>query len=406
MKNRRKATAVLLAMAILVTACSAGARTWYVKPDSTGDTPTIQAAIDSAAAGDEVVLTNGVFTGDGNRDIDTGGKAVVIRSEGGDPDSCVIDCQANSLDRHRGFNFSNGEGPATRLEGVMIKNGWQHGAAVRIRYASPAIVGCKMCGGKGGTGGALNISGGSEATFEDCEFFSNTADDGGAAAIGGEVRPVFTSCYFHNNTANVEGGGIRAGDASFVLDDCIFTDNHAYDGGAIHLDLCASDLLITGCTIAHNSAHIGPGIYNSRGSPTFEYCTFVYNGGPHVFYFGRELQLVNCILAYSATGPAIYCNISDPGPTLTCCDIYGNADGDWVGCYATQLGINGNFSACPSFCWADMGDYRLCDESPCAPGNHPDGYDCGLIGAWEVGCACGPTRAEPTTWGRVKAMYR
>ena len=34
-------------------AASAEARTWYVKPDGTGDTPTIQAAIDSSQTSDE-----------------------------------------------------------------------------------------------------------------------------------------------------------------------------------------------------------------------------------------------------------------------------------------------------------------------------------------------------------------
>jgi hypothetical protein len=40
------------------------------------------------------------------------------------------------------------------------------------------------------------------------------------------------------------------------------------------------------------------------------------------------------------------------------------------------------------------------------PGNHPDGYECGLIGAWGEGCSCGPSETEPTTWGAIKAMYK
>jgi hypothetical protein len=38
------------------------ARTWHIRPDGTGDAPTIRAGIDSAAAGDTVLLGNGVFT--------------------------------------------------------------------------------------------------------------------------------------------------------------------------------------------------------------------------------------------------------------------------------------------------------------------------------------------------------
>lgn len=36
---------------------------------------------------------------------------------------------------------------------------------------------------------------------------------------------------------------------------------------------------------------------------------------------------------------------------------------------------------------------------------HPDGYDCGLIGALGEGCS-GPTAVEHTSWGGVKAMFR
>jgi len=43
-------------------------------------------------------------------------------------------------------------------------------------------------------------------------------------------------------------------------------------------------------------------------------------------------------------------------------------------------------------------------DSPCAPGNHPDGMDCGTIGA--LGVECGTVKAKAVTWGSVKALYR
>jgi hypothetical protein len=61
-----------------------------------------------------------------------------------------------------------------------------------------------------------------------------------------------------------------------------------------------------------------------------------------------------------------------------------------------------NFSGDPLFCGPD--NYYLHSDSPCSPGNHPDGIDCGLIGPLPVGC--GPVSTEETTWGAVKALYR
>ena len=69
--------------------------------------------------------------------------------------------------------------------------------------------------------------------------------------------------------------------------------------------------------------------------------------------------------------------------SLSCCDIYGNAGGDWVGAIAEQLGINGNICLDPLFCDPTALDLTLHADSPCAAENNPE---CGLIGAWPEGC--------------------
>ena len=64
----------------------------------------------------------------------------------------------------------------------------------------------------------------------------------------------------------------------------------------------------------------------------------------------------------------------------------------------------GNFSADPLFCSKVIPrDYHLEDGSPCAPGNHPDGADCGVIGA--LPADCGGVSVETRTWGNIKAIY-
>jgi len=68
-----------------------------------------------------------------------------------------------------------------------------------------------------------------------------------------------------------------------------------------------------------------------------------------------------------------------------------------------QPDLGGNFSLDPLFCDPENGDYKLDCNSPCLPGNHPDGVDCGLIGA--LGQGCGATAVEQTSWGRIKALF-
>jgi predicted outer membrane repeat protein len=118
-----KTATKLAALLLLVAACAApaAATTYYIKPDGTGSFPNIQAGIDAALPGDIVELADGTFTGAGNRDIGFLGKAITVRSRSGNPETCIIDCQ----EAGRAFNFYDGEGPSSRLEGITITHGLQ-----------------------------------------------------------------------------------------------------------------------------------------------------------------------------------------------------------------------------------------------------------------------------------------
>ena len=67
-----------------------------------------------------------------------------------------------------------------------------------------------------------------------------------------------------------------------------------------------------------------------------------------------------------------------------------------------------SFSLDPQYCGPNGPDYEglfVRESSPCAPGHHPDGADCGMVGWGEPGCE--PINpVEVTTWGRIKAMYK
>ena len=113
-----------------------------VHPEGTGDYPTIQAAIDAASNADIIELTDGVFQGDGNRDIDYCGKSITVRSQSLDPSMCIIDVEGSPIAYHRGFRFHTGEFSESILEGVAVTGGY-------IGSLSPERIGaaiyCQKC---------------------------------------------------------------------------------------------------------------------------------------------------------------------------------------------------------------------------------------------------------------------
>jgi len=58
------------------------------------DQPTIQAGIIAASDDDTVLVADGIYTGEGNRDIDFLGKLITVQSEHG-AESCIIDCEGS-----------------------------------------------------------------------------------------------------------------------------------------------------------------------------------------------------------------------------------------------------------------------------------------------------------------------
>ena len=93
----------------------------------TGQYGTIQDALDDANDGDVVVLAMGTYTGPGNRDINFGGKAIVVRSIAPDDPvvvaATVIDCRGSVAEPHRGFRFRGGERADSIVRGLTITNG-------------------------------------------------------------------------------------------------------------------------------------------------------------------------------------------------------------------------------------------------------------------------------------------
>jgi parallel beta-helix repeat protein len=397
---------------------SATAKTWFIVPNGTGDAPTIQAGVDSAAAGDTVLLATGTFTGAGNRDVNYLGKAITITSEHG-PDSSIVDCQKLG----RGFLFENSEGPESVLSRLTIKNGNSdfNGGGVSVRFAGPSIIGNKIKGNTAGSqGGGIYhalapdpIAG----QVTDNVFIGNTAGYRGGGMLVQSSSPMVTGNRFSGNDAEQGGGLVISTSASLVTDNLIKNNTATVDGGGLYVTGSGKTPIIDGNTIVDNSASLnGGGVYISSttavikntvianneagtlgggvycwvgGDPTIRHCTIVGNGGGassggFVATDGSP-TIENTIIAFGTAGAAMQC-FGSAAPVVTCSDLYGNPGGNAL------CGIDGgdNISADPLFCDATEGDYTLDPASFCAPANSPCAL---LIGALPEGCATSATEA-------------
>jgi predicted outer membrane repeat protein len=382
MKALTRCSFVLFTAAFLSPIIPAAAETYLIEPDGSGDFPTIQEAIDAVVDGDVIELADGVFTGEGNRDLDLLGRAITIRSRSGDPESCIINCEGSESEPHRGLIFQSGEGAGTVLEGLTITGGHAAGEDPQDR------------------GGGILLLGHSSPAIRKAVFRANSAaGGGGAACLGSDTSPAFVECVFESNAAGV-GGGLYCRGASPSLSTCAFIGNTAIGSGG-GISSSTSQWILEYCTFIENVAETAGALLSVWESGTMSHCTIVSNtaeyGGALYFDLAGQRTIMNTIMVENQGGSAFDGHCS--GAAFLCCDIYGNPGGDWVGCIADQLGMNGNLSDDPLFCDSENDDFSLRENSLCAPENNPE---CGLIGAWPVGCE-GPTAIAPATWGRIKA---
>ena len=330
---RRVGIALASAMtAFCVLSSSASAITRRVP----SEIPDIQAALDSSATGDTVLVAPGEYSWTSGP-LTFRGKDLVLRSENGPEDTIL-----RSAPGQGAFYLTDRETRNARVEGFRISIGNDVGptGTIWIQGSSPTIDDC-LIAGNGGWAIAV-VGTGLWGTF-----------------------PLITNTVVAFNSSPVWGSAIAVvGDAGAEIEGCTIHDNSNPSAGC-----------------DPNAAQI------------------------YVVTSGFLVSLSRTLITGSPDDPPISCNGND-NFALSCCNIYGNACGDYEGCLASWLGANGNISADPLYCdpTPEALDFSLAPDSPCLPGNHPDGASCDLIGARGEGCA--PTTTTPASWGRLKALFR
>ena len=161
--------AILQFSIILVLVMPVSAKVIHVPADY----PDIRSAVSASNHGDEIILADGIYTGNRNCYIPIN-ESITIRSENG-PDNCIIDCNDSRPWPISAFKFRY---PVT-LEGLSIINGSTD---------------------HGGMGGAITCE--DKLTAINCVFANNSSlYNGGAIYLRKESSASFMNCSLANNTA-------------------------------------------------------------------------------------------------------------------------------------------------------------------------------------------------------------
>jgi hypothetical protein len=362
-----------------------------VTVDGSGDVPTIQAAIDTAAIGDTILVGPGHYkwsnqgTGDDRGFIRfyTRFHNAALMSEMGpevttldaEYQSRVIYCHAMNEVTIEGFTITRGEAPAW---GDYCGGGF----FTHIPYHD-RVRNCIFTHNRGRFGGGLScvINDNTDFAVENCTFVNNESTNYGGAiglANGNGLLHV-TDCVIRDNYAASDGGGIFTHHCNPVITDCVITGNQTDGQGsalAVHTDVF---LTVVGCTICRNSSD--GAVINTRYNNTVSFSTTIF-----AFNTGRLFEIDS-----TTTGE------------IGCCDIFGNSGGDAI---PDGLVDNGHHIFLdPLFCGTPVsGNYYLRSDSPCLPSNHPYPFVCQQIGALPRGC--GAVGTEEASWGDLKKIFK
>ncbi|MCX6926513.1 MAG: PKD domain-containing protein [Verrucomicrobia bacterium] len=291
MRVLRSVAAIVL---LLLVCASAPAATRYVWQDSPSPAPpytnwataarVIQDAVDAAAPGDTVLVTNGLYA-IGGRPVGADllstrvaiEKPIRLQSINGPAVTIIEGARALAGDAH-----GNGDG-AVRcvylgltnavLSGFTLTNGHTRTAGDYERDMSGGgvlggtysqiggvLTNCTLTGNS-----ACNYGGGANyGTLNNCTLTGNSAEYAGGASW---CR--LNNCALTGNSAGSEGGGASGG----TLNNCTLTGNSADEGGG------ASYATLNNCIVYYNNARLKGANYDDYSSLNY-CCTTPLPAGP------------------------------------------------------------------------------------------------------------------------------
>jgi len=383
--------------------------------------PTIQAAIDAAAAGDTIWVAAGVYHGPIVMK-----KKLVLFGDGG-PDSTILDGGDSVRVLHVegvrggaliGFGIRRGKAVAGggvyllrdstfNIEACTFERNWESaiaawtcqgirvahcrfernlGSAIRWSETMGFIRGCQFVDNKGKGGAALDFYHSElPVAIRECLFEGNRAESTVGGAIATDSTKVsFSNCTFIRNSSAVAGGAIAAMARSFVtVSRCEFRENSAAQAGAIHTD--ASQCLIGFSIFDSNRATAGGAAIGFLGRRDANINQIVRNNtfyknstegnGATVFAVKTSPEIQKNIFVVEGESQLAVAGL-ESAPTYECNLIH-----DPAGAAIGALPSRDTFVGDPLFCDASAGDFQLSGLSPAlrAP--------CGPIGARNQGCS-------------------
>jgi hypothetical protein len=380
------ALVLILPLTALLVSISATARTWNIRADRSGDAPTIQAGVDSAAVGDTVLVWPGTYIGRIRMR-----SRVALVSQAGAAQTILSAAGTTAIDAGRSAIVEG-----ILVQGFTITGTFNAGFGEQARtihvWGSALVRDCVIRGNSSYVAGAHLRDG--DLRILDTRFFDNFGGSGdvrvsGVSCAGGYL--VVTRCTFENQTQGVlvrtEGGIVE------------FRDNVVRNCSAFEILEGTEDVLIYNSLFDRVPFPITVG-NNATTFVLIRQNTFA-RAGPTGAALGPALGTNTVVDRNVMTGALRGLWLCCPGPTVTCNDSWGNTE-NWVGRGDLDQ-VDGNFSLQPMYCDATNGVFTVAANSPLLPEN--ENNPCHeQIGAFPQGCA--PLSVNASSWGHIKGRYR